>query len=120
MPQARAENVEYSNRLKFGSTIAYTIDDHGIKDVESDNYFHSLSHRYIAPGDEITVSVITKGTLKNPIAWAKARFEVVSCGGKETRVQQITDWDHVDSSPAEEDAAPKKTLTLGDKDKKAA
>lgn len=121
MAQAKPDRVEYITRLKFGSVLQYTVDDHGMEDVNGPNYFHSIAQRYINPGDEISVAVITRGKIEKPLAWAKARFEVISTSPTETIVEQITDWvESTSEQPAEveqpvEAAQPKKTLTLKDK-----
>ena len=43
MARSRPEDIEYINRLKFGSQFNYTPEHHSKEDVESDNYFHNIS-----------------------------------------------------------------------------
>jgi hypothetical protein len=85
MASAKLDCVEFIHRLKFASVIQYTT-DHDREAVESPNYFHSLSHRYVVPGDEIRV-VITQGK-----SWLKTVFEVVSATPTETVVERLTAW----------------------------
>ena len=92
MACAKPENVEYRNRLKFGTQIQYTADDVSIDDVMGDNFFHTIAHRYIQAGDEISINVITKGSIEHPIKWDKAIFEVVSVTPKETKVEIVSEW----------------------------
>ena len=51
MARSRPEDIEYINRLKFGSQFNYRPEHHGKEDIESDNYFHNISTRYLAAGD---------------------------------------------------------------------
>ncbi len=55
MARSRTEDIEYINRLKFGSQFNYTPEHHSKEDVESDNYFHNISTRFLAAGDEIRI-----------------------------------------------------------------
>jgi len=57
MARSRPEDIEYINRLKFGSQFNYTPEHHSKEDVESDNYFHNISTRFLAAGDEIRVNI---------------------------------------------------------------
>lgn len=86
--QAKPELIEYRNRLKFSTVFQYTVEDHAIADVESDNYFHSLSSNYLRAGDELHVCV------REPAAgiWYKAIFEVIHVTMTHTGVAQISDW----------------------------
>ena len=43
MARSRPEDIEYINRLKFGSQFNYTPEHHSKEDVEGDNYFRILS-----------------------------------------------------------------------------
>ena len=38
MARSRPVDIEYINRLKFGSQFNYTREPHGKEDVEGDNY----------------------------------------------------------------------------------
>ena len=53
--RSRPEDIEYINRLKFGSQFNYAPKHHGKEDIESDDYFHNISTWYLAAGDEICV-----------------------------------------------------------------
>ena len=65
----RPEDIEYINRLKFGSQFNYTPEHHSKEDIESDHYFHNISTRYLAAGDEIRVNI------KNDEgSWSKRRY----------------------------------------------
>ena len=84
MARSRPEDIEYINRLKFGSQFNYTPEHHGKEDIESDNYFHNISTRYLAAGDEIRVNIKNNDgsccpvhCLTWPIAWA---LGFVLCG----------------------------------------
>ena len=69
MARPRPEDIEYINRLKFGSQFNYTPKHHSKEDIESDNYFHNISTRYLAAGDEIRVNI------KNDEgSWSKRRY----------------------------------------------
>ena len=56
--RSRPEDIEYISRLKFGSQFNYTPEFHSKSDVEGDNYFHNISTRYLAAGDEIRLRKI--------------------------------------------------------------
>ncbi len=43
MARSRPEDIEYINRLKFGSQFNYTPEHHSKEDVESDDYFLNIS-----------------------------------------------------------------------------
>ena len=45
MARSRPEDIEYINRLKFGSLYNYKPAHHGKEDVEGDNYSHIISTR---------------------------------------------------------------------------
>lgn len=85
---AKPDCIEYRNRLKFSTIFQYTVSDHTIEDVESDNYFHAVSQRYLRAGDEVYVCVQDKDNQ----CWHKASFEVVSTSATETIVQRLNDW----------------------------
>lgn len=109
MASAKLDCVEFIHRLKFASVIQYTT-DHDREAVESPNYFHTLSHRYIEAGDEIRV-VIRQGK-----AWSKAVFEVVSVSREETVVALLSAWRDGGAAAATPVAAPaparRRTLSL--------
>lgn len=103
--QAKPELIEYRNRLKFSTVFQYTIASHTVDDVETDNYFHSLSSNYLRAGDELHVCVrdAVAGT------WHKAVFEVTKVTPKETSVSKISDWRGAGqqiSEPEAETASP--------------
>lgn len=85
--RARPEDIEYRNRLKWGTVFQYTTREHSIQDIVADNYFHTLSQRYLMPGDEIHVAV-----LHSDGSWHKAVFEVTISDLKRTLIEQISDW----------------------------
>ena len=71
MARPRPVDIEYINRLKFGSQFNYTPEHHTKEDIESDNYFHNNSTRNLAAGDEIRVNIKNdKGT------WSKRRYTI--------------------------------------------
>ena len=43
MARSPSEDIEYINRLKFGSQLNYTPEQHVKVDIESDDYFHNIS-----------------------------------------------------------------------------
>jgi len=45
MARSRPEDIEYINRLKFGSLFNYTREPHSKEDVEGDNYFRYFQQR---------------------------------------------------------------------------
>ena len=57
MARSRPEDIEDINRLKFGSQFNHTPEHHGKEDIESHNYFHNISTRYLAAADEIRVNI---------------------------------------------------------------
>ena len=57
MARSRPEDIEYINRLKFGSQFNYTPEHPGKEDVKSVNYFHNISSWHLAAGDEACVNI---------------------------------------------------------------
>lgn len=86
--QAKPELIEYRNRLKFSTVFQYTVASHSMHDVETANYFHSLSSNYLRAGDEMHVCVrdLAAG------GWHKAIFEVTKVTPTETSVSKISEW----------------------------
>jgi hypothetical protein len=87
MARSRPEDIEYINRLKFGSRFNYVPEHHSAEDVESENYFHNISTRYLNVGDEIQVCIKHEDK-----SWSKCWFEVVSITPEDTRIDRIGTW----------------------------
>lgn len=87
MARSRPEDIEYIDRLKFCSRFNYVTQDHTKEDVESEDYFHNLSQRYLQVGDEIQVCIKHEDK-----SWSKCWFEVVSITNENTHVEPIGAW----------------------------
>lgn len=87
MARSRPEDIEYIDRLKFGSRFNYVPENHSKEDVESDNYFHNLSQRYLQVGDEIQVCIKHEDK-----SWSKCWFEVTAITDTDTSIERIGTW----------------------------
>ena len=87
MARSRPEDIEYIDRLKFSSRFNYVPENHSKEDVESDNYFHNISQRYLQAGDEIHVCIKHEDK-----SWSKRWVEVVSVTAEHTRIEPISSW----------------------------
>jgi hypothetical protein len=86
--RAKPGEIEFAERLKFGSALSYTVSEHPPELIEEDNYFLPVQN-YLAPGDEIRVT-----SRRDDATWDKALFEVVESSPKRVIVERITDWRH--------------------------
>ena len=100
--RSRPEDIEYISRLKFGSQFSYTPAHHTTEDVVEDNYFHNISSRYFAAGDEIRINIKLEDG-----SWAKRWFEVISITPDTTIVEPVENWRHY-NVPKKAKAAPVK------------
>lgn len=85
--RAHPQNVEFSNRLKFGTELSYTT-DHPKETLEEENYFLPC-HHLVERGDELRVIV-----MRDDGTWDKALFEVSLSSKTRVSVERITPWRH--------------------------
>jgi len=85
--RSRPEDIEYISRLKFGSQFSYTPGDHSKEVIDVDNYFHNISSRYFAPGDEIRVNIKHEDK-----SWSKRWYEVISITPEKTVIEPTGAW----------------------------
>jgi len=98
--RSRPEDIEYISRLKFGSQFSYTPEHHSKDDVDAANYFHNISSRYFAPGDEIRVNIKHKDK-----SWSKRWYEVISISPETTVIEPVGAWQQF-NKPKRKAAAP--------------
>ncbi len=92
MAQAKVSDVKAYETRAFASTTTYITDDHKPEDVETENYFHTLSNRYLYVGDRIDVFSILEGSPEAPKSWAEAAFKVVGIDKFNTSVEMVSPW----------------------------
>jgi len=85
--RSRPEDIEYISRLKFGSQFNYTPEQHAKEDIDAENYFHNISTRYLAAGDEIRVNIKEEDG-----SWSKRWYEVISITPELTVVEPTGAW----------------------------
>ena len=102
MARSRPEDIEYIDRLKFSSRFNYVPENHSKEDVESDNYFHNISSRYFAAGDEIRVNIKHEDG-----SWSKRWYEVITMTPETTVIEATENWRHY-NAPKKAKAAPVK------------
>ncbi len=85
--QSLPEDIEYRQRLKWGSVFQYTTKQHSRADVLTPNYFHNISQRYLDMGDEIHVCIQHLDG-----SWSKGLFEVILIDHKNTEIEQLGSW----------------------------
>lgn len=85
--RSRPEDIEYISRLKFGSQFSYTPEHHAKEDIDVDNYFHNVSSRYFAAGDEIRVNIKHEDK-----SWSKRWYEVLSITPTDTVIEPTGPW----------------------------
>ena len=101
--RSRPEDIEYISRLKFGSQFSYTPAQHSEKDIDVDNYFHNVSSRYFAPGDEIRVNIKHEDG-----SWSKRWYEVIAITPDSTVIEPIDAWRLFNAPKKSRSAAVKK------------
>lgn len=85
--RSRPEDIEYISRLKFGSQFSYTPAHHTKDDIDVPNYFHNVSSRYFAAGDEIRVNIKHEDG-----SWSKRNYEVISITPDNTVIEAVDAW----------------------------
>ena len=110
-PQCLPEDMEYRQRLKWGSEFQYNSKDHSRSDVTSEGYFNNVAVRFsFSPGDRIHVVI-------NHLdgSWSRGLFEVISVEDRTATTEQVGDWHSAGGTRVDKKAVPapiaKKTTT---------
>ena len=123
MARAKVSDVKSYTTRAFASMTTY-ITDHKPEDIDEDNYFHTLSGRYLYVGDVIEAFSILDGTAEKPKSWAEAKYKVVGMDKFNTSVQVMTPWmtfeAGITNKPADEPKPEEKPAAKKQTAKKAA